>query len=97
MKKTIPNNPATASRLEELPNIGPAMAADLRRIGINHPGQLAGKNAFVLYNRLCTISGKKHDPCVIDVFLSAIHYMESGDALPWWKFTPARKARQQAD
>lgn len=94
MKKTIQNNPATASRLEELPNIGRAMAADLRLIGIDHPDQLAGKDAFALYDELCAISGKRHDPCVIDIFLSAVHYMESGESLPWWKFTPGRKQRQ---
>ncbi|WP_456380219.1 helix-hairpin-helix domain-containing protein [Thiolapillus sp.] len=94
MKKTIPNNPAAASHLEQLPNIGKAMAADLHLIGIDHPDQLSGKDAFALYDRLCAISGKRHDPCIIDVFLSAIHFMGSGEALPWWKFTPARKRRQ---
>ncbi|WP_456417879.1 helix-hairpin-helix domain-containing protein [Thiolapillus sp.] len=94
MKKSIPADPAAASQLEDLPNIGPAMVADLRLIGIEHPAQLAGKDAFALYDKLCAISGKRHDPCVIDVFLSAIHYMDTGAARPWWKFTPMRKQRQ---
>ena len=97
MKKTIPSKPTAASQLEELPNIGPAMASDLHIIGIDHPTQLAGKDAFALYDKLCIVSGKKHDPCVIDVFLSAIYFMEKGEARPWWKFTAERKARLQRD
>lgn len=94
MKKTIPADPAAASQLEDLPNIGPATAADLRLIGIGHPAQLAGKDALALYDKLCAISKKRHDPCTIDIFLSAIHYLDTGEARPWWKFTPVRKQRQ---
>jgi len=65
----------TISKLEELPNIGKAMANDLRLIGIDNPRELIGKEAFDLYEELCSISGKKHDPCVIDVFMSVIHFM----------------------
>ena len=39
--------------LEQLPNIGPSLAADLRLIGIEHPKELRGKDAFVLYQKLC--------------------------------------------
>ncbi len=81
----------TVSRLEELPNIGKAIAACLQSIGINHPRKLIGKDPFELYNELCTRSGKRHDPCVIDVFMSVIHFMEGGKPLPWWSFTDKRK------
>ena len=91
MKKTIPDSPAAAVHLEQLPGIGPAMAADLQLLGIQHPGQLTGQDAYSLYERLCDISGSRQDPCVIDVFLGAIHYMNSGEALPWWQFTAERK------
>jgi hypothetical protein len=83
----------TVSRLEALPNIGRAMAADLRLIGIDHPRALVGKDPFDLYDALCIVSGQKHDPCVIDVFMSVIHFMESGDPQPWWTFTGQRKKR----
>ena len=81
----------TVSRLVDLPNIGKAIANDLQSIGIDHPRKLIGKDPFILYHELCTISGKIHDPCVIDVFMSAIHFMEGGDPLPWWSFTNERK------
>jgi hypothetical protein len=79
------------SRLEELPNIGKAMANDLQLIGIDNPRKLIGKEPFELYEELCITSGKRHDPCVIDVFMSVIHFMEGGEPLPWWSFTDERK------
>ncbi|MBU0961115.1 MAG: helix-hairpin-helix domain-containing protein [Proteobacteria bacterium] len=82
-----------AARLVELPNIGKAMAADLQLLGIDHPQQLIGKEAFALYKELCKKSGKRHDPCVIYVFMSVIHFMEGGEPLPWWSFTDERKKR----
>jgi hypothetical protein len=82
----------TISRLIELPNIGKAMEADLRLIGIDHPKKLIGKDPFKLYEALCKTSGEKHDPCVIDAFMSIVHFMEGGEPLPWWSFTNERKS-----
>ncbi len=77
--------------LEDLPNIGKASAANLRLIGIHYPKDLIGKDPFRLYNELCRLTGKKHDPCVIDVFMSVVQFMEGGEPLPWWLFTNERK------
>lgn len=79
------------SQLEALPNIGKAIGKDLRLIGIVSPQQLIGADAFALYNWLCEKTGQRRDPCVIDVFLAAINFMEGGEPLPWWKFTSKRK------
>jgi len=79
------------SRLEDLPNIGKSIAADLKLIGVDHPGKLAGKNPFELYEALCVRVGNRVDPCVIDVFIAAIRFMEGGEPLPWWSFTEERK------
>jgi hypothetical protein len=81
----------TVSRLEALPNIGKAIAGDLRSIGIDRPQQLIGKDPFALYDQLCTATGHRHDPCVLDVFMSAVRFMDGGDPLPWWEFTDERK------
>jgi len=51
--------------------------------GINHPGDLIGKDPYLLYDKLCSTTGEKHDPCVIDVFLAVVDYMAGGDAKPW--------------
>ena len=81
----------TVSQLEALPNIGKAMAGDLKLIGVNHPGKLSGKDPFELYEALCSASGKRQDPCVIDVFMSVVSFMDGGNPLPWWSFTDKRK------
>ena len=81
----------TVSKMSDLPNIGKAISADLERIGLTHSKQLIGKDAYELHKLLCTELGWRQDYCVIDVFLSAISYMEGGKALPWWHFTEGRK------
>ncbi len=84
-------NRQTVSELTDLPNIGKAIAGDLRSIGIVHPQELIGKNAYKLHQELCRVTGERHDPCVIDVFLAVIDFMEGGAPVPWWKFTAKRK------
>ncbi len=81
----------TVSRLEELPNIGKAMANSLRLVGIDDPKKLIGKEPLELYDELCAITGKRHDPCVIDIFMSVVSFMEGGEPRPWWSFTDERK------
>jgi hypothetical protein len=83
----------TISQLVELPNIGKAMANALQLIGIDHPKKLIGKDPFELFEALCARTGKRSDPCVIDVFMSVIHFMEGGEPFPWWSFTDQRKER----
>ncbi len=81
----------TVSRLEDLPNIGKTIGNKLQLIGIDNPKMLIGKEPFELYKELCIKSGKRHDPCVIDVFMAVIYFMEGGEPLPWWSFTDGRK------
>ena len=82
---------AACHRLEDLPNIGPAMAADLRAMGIAHPRELAHRDAFVLYQSLCALSGKRQDPCVLDTFMAATDFMRGATPAPWWAYTAQRK------
>jgi hypothetical protein len=77
--------------LEDLPNVGKAVAADLRRIGIRKPGELAGTDPFAMYEQLGEVMGMRHDPCMLDVLISAVRFMEGGPPLPWWAFTAERK------
>jgi len=81
------------SRLEELPNIGKATAASLRLIGIDDPPMLIGMDPLQMYDDLCARTGQRQDPCVIDQFMSVVHFMEGGDPLPWWAFSQERKER----
>ncbi len=52
--------------LEHIPNIGPALAADLRRLGLNSPASLIGQDPYALYERLSRLVGQRQDPCVLD-------------------------------
>ncbi len=79
--------------LEQLPNIGPSIAADLRRLGVTHPRDLAGHDPLRLYRQLCEVAGKRQDPCVLDTFMAAVAFMQGGEPRPWWTFTAERKAR----
>ena len=82
---------ASCRRLEQLPNIGPAMAADLRLLGITDPRQLAAQDAYVLYQSLCAKTGQRHDPCVLDTFMAATDFMRGAPPRPWWHYTRQRK------
>ena len=77
--------------LEQLPNVGPAMAGDLRALGIRHPSELAGRYAYALYRALEQHSGKRQDPCVLDTFLAVVDFMNGASPRPWWDYTAERK------
>lgn len=81
------------SQLTDLPNIGPSLAGDLRLLGIAHPQQLQGADAYELYRRLCDITQLRHDPCVLDTFLSITDFMAGNPPRVWWHYTAARKRR----
>jgi hypothetical protein len=82
-----------ATRLEDLPNIGQSIAADLRSLGIGTPEDLANARPLDTYGRLAGRMGHRHDPCVFYTLLAAEHFLASGEALPWWKFTQEGKRR----
>jgi len=85
------NNRDEISGLEEIPNIGPSIAADLRRLGINSPGELPGRDPYALYDDLCRITGQRHDPCLLDTFIAAVRFMEGAPKRPWHAYTAERK------
>ena len=84
---------AECQTLEQLPNIGPSLAEDLRQLGITQPAQLIGKDPYALYQRMTEITGIRHDPCLCDCFIAAVRFMEGGPPTPWWHYTAERKAR----
>lgn len=82
---------AEAATLESIPNIGPAIARDLRRLGIDTPSALIGQDPGKLYLDLCILTGARQDPCVLDVFIAATRFMAGDPPQPWWHYTPERK------
>ena len=75
--------------LEGLPGIGPSIAGDLRRLGIDHPSALASVEAEELFARLVALEGPT-DRCVLYAFRSAKYFVATSDAdleddrLHWW-------------
>ena len=82
---------AEARRLTDIPNIGPAIAADLIGLGLTTPAHVKAMDPFETYDRLRDPMGHRHDPCVLDTFMAAHDFMNGGPARPWWYFTPQRK------
>jgi hypothetical protein len=79
------------TRLEQIPNIGPSLAKDLRLIGISYPKDLIKQNPYAMYDELCRKTRQRHDPCVIDAFISAVRFMQGEPKRPWWDYTAERK------
>jgi Pathogenicity locus len=79
------------ARLEDIPNIGRSIAGDLRQLGIKSPRDLPGRDPYSMYEKLCRITGHRHDPCLLDTFIAAVRFMEGGPKRPWWKFTAESK------
>ena len=86
-------------KLEDLYSVGPATVRDLKLLGITHVEHLVGKDARALYERLGGLSGKRPDPCVMDVFSAAIAQAQDPN-LPdekrrWWYWSRIRKSREK--
>lgn len=95
-------NPSKVTRenvkkLTDLPNIGKAGAADLELLGIDKPDDLAGQDPYEMYERLCVLTGSRHDLCVIDVFISVTRFINGDEPKAWWDYTAERKLVQAAE
>lgn len=80
--------------LQTLANVGPATFKDLMLLNISSIKELAKADPDKLYMQLQLITGRKHDPCVWDVFAAIIHEARTGIKQPWWEWTAVRKRRQ---
>lgn len=84
------------TRLTDLPNVGPACAKDLQLLGIFSPADLRGKDPLEMYRSLCIKTGLRHDPCVLDVFMSITRFISGDPPQVWWAYTAERKAHYGA-
>jgi len=60
-------------------------------LGFTSPSDLIEQDPYALHAKLCEITKVKHDPCVIDVFISAIRFMQGEQPQKWWFYTDERK------
>jgi len=78
---------------QDIPNVGKAIEKDFILIGLKEPIELINKDPYQMYNELCKVTKQRQDPCVLDVFISAVNYMKGGPPKKWWEFTKERKAK----
>ena len=78
--------------LEDIPNVGPVIAAKLGLLGYKSPSELIGQDPYAMYDDLCKLTGKRHDLCLLDVFISVVSFLNGEPQQSWWKFTAQRKA-----
>jgi len=86
-------------QLRDLYSVGPATVRDLKLLGITRVEQLVGRDARKLYDRLCRLTGKRCDPCMMNVLSAAIAQAQD-PYLPkehrkWWYWSRFRKSRQR--
>jgi nucleotidyltransferase/DNA polymerase involved in DNA repair len=91
------------SPLEEIPGIGPNLAAHLHELGIECVGDLRRKNPEILYAKLTKLRGCLIDRCVLYAFRCAVYYAQDGrdpKKLKWWNWkqpnsSPNRSIRRK--
>lgn len=82
---------AGLSHLSQIPNVGPATIRYLEMLGIHKPSDLIGRDPYSMFEELCALAGRRVDPCLADVFIAAVRFMEGGAPRKWWDFTHERK------
>jgi hypothetical protein len=87
---------AAPPALTSIPNVGPAIAHKLLALDIRGLDDLRGRDPEELFERLCALDGRRHDPCLLDTFTAAVAYADGGPPRPWWEFSRERKARAGA-
>ena len=83
------------SELIAIPNVGRAVARKLERLDVRRLDDLRGRDPEELYERLCRLDERRHDPCLLDTFSAVVAYADGGPARPWWEFSRERKARER--
>ena len=81
----------SVSRFDQIVNIGPAMSRDFERMGFKCPQELIGQDPVELYRKVCKVDQQFHDPCVLDVFIATVDYMNGNRPRQWWDYTGQRK------
>lgn len=83
---------ALPQRFEDLPNVGPRVAGDLRLLGLKHTRDLLGRDPMQMYRELERLTESRQDPCVLDVFMALTRLAAGDPPHPWWHYTAERKS-----
>ncbi len=83
----------STDELTALPNVGPAVARRLVRLGITTPDDLRGRDPEELFARLAELDGHSEDPCLLDTFRAVVATAEGEKSRPWWHYSRERLAQ----
>jgi hypothetical protein len=82
-------------RLQDLVSVGPAMERDFRMLGIQSVPHLAMQSPERMYQKLCSLTARRQDPCVLDVFCAAVAQARDprlpAEQCQWWYWSRRRK------
>ena len=85
----------SSRELRDLTSVGPAMLRDFEILRVRTVAQLAREEPKELYERLCHMTGKRQDPCVLDTFTAAVAQARDPNLPPaqrqWWYWSRERK------
>ncbi len=83
-------------RFRDLVSVGPKMERDFEMLGISSVPQLARQDPHRMYEKLCSLTGQRQDPCVLDVYCAAVAQARDprlpAEQCQWWYWSRKRKA-----
>jgi hypothetical protein len=89
--------PKQTRKLSDLRSVGPATIEDFQKLGITRVDQLKGRDPKILYDKICKLTGQKHDICVLDMFQCAIAQAENPNLSAahrnWYYWSRVRKSQ----
>ena len=83
---------STLKQLQQIPGVGPAVAADLWSLGFRSVNELRSQDPEALYERLCELQGVRVDRCMLYVLRCAVYFASQPDPDPdpellkWWNW-----------
>jgi hypothetical protein len=87
---------ATLKRLQEIPNVGPAVARRLAELGFDSTESLRGQDPEDLFARTEATRGIAEDPCLLDTYRAVVAFADTGDDRPWHAFSRERLAQDRS-
>jgi hypothetical protein len=92
--------PNGSRELLDLISVGPATVRNLHSLGVHSVAQLAHAKPESLYNKLSRLSGRRQDPCCLDVFSTAVAQARNpslpAEKCAWWYWSRQRKRKSAA-
>ena len=88
---------AEKRRFLDLVSVGPKIAEDFEKLGVGSVPHLARQDPDRMYEKLCSLTGQRQDPCVLDVFCAAVAQARDprlpAEQCQWWHWSRKRKAK----